>query len=661
QVTGFPTPACDGQILTDPETGVAFEAVPILVQGTGYDLTINVFENYGNGNLCPVDSATVAIFDEIQDIADEAVTDVAVDGVVTYTTIANLPSTTIGRTDARGNDRSYQKPLTVIATVGGQTAQVTEWVLVTGDRPRTGTFITAATQEMPTLILRDPPGDASSAFLEQGTSFTAKVSNAGLISRTLGIKTKTKAGIKFEAGTPFFSTSTSAEAENEFGFEIGLAANLEGEMEITTTTTERFSTSDSDIFTSGDGDIYLGFGLNLVFAKTDVLDVDEDNCQIVRSQTVRFGGEAGNSFDTIFLYTDLHVRGTLIPQLRELAELVPDSSDVFNANADTWEGFLALNDSLKAAAPIEENRSFSAGAEFETETTSDTTSTFTYSISVFSKEEAAAGFEFESTGSGGFGQFTSVWEFDYTYTDVDEDGNFVTVGYNLSDDDVGDYFSVDIGTDPAYGTPVFHTVSGRSSCPWEPNTQPRDSLAIAIEPPVQTDVPIGEVAAFTLSLTNFSASDELREYVIIPVQESNPGGAILRINGNAFGSGQSFFIDPGQTQEITLTVAQGPRRFLYEDIELLAIAPCEFERFQNGGPLQLEDRVRFTVSFAAPCSDIRLFEPVSGWAFNIEESMRTNDSLSVTLKDFELQIGDDEFIEAVGAEYMRADTDDWFP
>ena len=45
----------------------------------------------------------------------------------------------------------------------------------------------------------------------------------------------------------------------------------------------------------------------------------------------------------------------------------------------------------------------------------------------------------------------------------------------FADADTGDYFSVDVGTDPIFGTPVFDVRSGRSSNPWEAGTQPRDT------------------------------------------------------------------------------------------------------------------------------------------------------------------------------------------
>ena len=53
-------------------------------------------------------------------------------------------------------------------------------------------------------------------------------------------------------------------------------------------------------------------------------------------------------------------------------------------------------------------------------------------------------------------------------------GQSTSVAFTLSDDDVGDQFDVAVYKDPIYGTPIFKTLSGRSSCPHEANTAPRD-------------------------------------------------------------------------------------------------------------------------------------------------------------------------------------------
>lgn len=44
--------------------------------------------------------------------------------------------------------------------------------LVTGARPRTATFFSNTTPELPLMVLRDPPGDQSYSFLSKNNTYT---------------------------------------------------------------------------------------------------------------------------------------------------------------------------------------------------------------------------------------------------------------------------------------------------------------------------------------------------------------------------------------------------------------------------------------------------------------------------------------------------------
>ena len=55
------------------------------------------------------------------------------------------------------------------------------------------------------------------------------------------------------------------------------------------------------------------------------------------------------------------------------------------------------------------------------------------------------------------------------YTDTDD----AFAKFTLADPDVGDYFVVQVYLDPSYGTPLFYTASGASSCHHEGNTADR--------------------------------------------------------------------------------------------------------------------------------------------------------------------------------------------
>ena len=199
-------------------------------------------------------------------------------GMATYNTAANTPNITSGRKDAQGNNRSYQKALTAVVEVEGLSPKTEiAWAIVTGHRPRIATF-TAKSQGIPLLILRDPPGDNSFSFVEEGETFCNTITDMGYESASFGVKTKAKGGIRFSKGCPFWSSETEVAQETENEFLIGMEATEKGGLQICATTTERFSTSSSDIFIGTDGDVYLGIALNLIFAKTDIIEVN--NCRV---------------------------------------------------------------------------------------------------------------------------------------------------------------------------------------------------------------------------------------------------------------------------------------------------------------------------------------------------------------------------------------------
>jgi fibronectin type 3 domain-containing protein len=660
EVTGFPdAPGCG--TFTDPERGVTMPAVPVIAQAESYSLGIRVFEDYGAAGACPVDSGTVTIFDEIIDEEDNPVVLTIRNGVALmedgrpYVTAGNNPNIFAGRRDAEGNDRSYQKPITFVAQVVGAQATRTDWALVTGYRTRSATF-TSVSQEIPIMILRDPPGDASSAFIEKGETQCTTISNAGLQGLSLGNSAEVFLGFDIIKGQ-FVFTKSSAKVGVGRKLELSFEATQSKSVTLCATALERISTSDSDQFTGADGDVYMGVAMNLVFAKTDNLGLD--GCQITRSQGVAMGGDG---FESSYLYTQNHIEVSLIPQLEELAALTPGTKEgiLFGRAAENWRRQIALNDSLKTAAQFRLNRSFSAGASYEYSEESSRSATTDWSVTVSTSTELAAGFKWENDVTSGEFLFTAELNFEYTRAESEERSSVRTTGYTLADDDVFDYFSVDILEDRVYGTTVFRTVSGRSSCPWEFNTQPRDSAVVTIEPPVQLDVDPDGVAEFVLTLTNASPADETREYFLMPVQTSNSGGASIFAGGDTFIQ-LPYYINPGESRSVVLTVARGPVQYLYEDLQLVLISTCEFDYWRATGYAQLADTVTFTVQFRAPCSDITLFEPLPGWTYNESEAADTANLLRLTLDDFQLRISETDSLEAVGAEYRPVGTEFWLP
>jgi len=659
--------------------------VPVLNQGQskkkGIPLAIAVAEDYGAAGLCPVDSGTVEVVDEIND--EENTTQVIPirDGGAVDTTWANTPTFT-GRT-VDGVDRSYQKSLTVTANAGGRTAQTTRWALVTGRRQREGTnFVTGETQPMPMHILRDPPGDASYAFLEQGETFCQSTRTAQMEFGGNTGDIQLQGGVKFDKG---FGVTTTTEVLFYGGvrWQVEHERILEDRTERTcVTTTERFSTSDSPLFTGDEGDVFIGMGKNLTFAEMDVLEqAATDQCRFDRSTAIGYQ----QSFETLYTFSRFHIENTILPRLdatvAKPADEITDIPDRFNgdvdafkaslqAGRDNWAKHLLLNDSLKAAAPLDENRSFDAGAEqsYSYTSTQDTTwqwgTRTTFNVDVFfgnEIKESGNGVETEFTFGGGR---TVIDEGDSTRT------TSTTTGYVLADDDLGDNFTVDVKEGPQFQAPVFEQRGGVSSCPWEgpflredgtevPATVPRDGAILQANGASTVEgVHPNEKAVLELALTNDSQTGESRPYVLRPVHASNPDGAKMSINGAPFNGPVEYFLAPGEngTKTVTMEVERGPNRYRYDDLKVLMTPPCEYDLWLDNNPLQRQDTLSVNVRFDAPCSDITLFRPRQNWRINA-----ATDTLDATLREFVLEGPDRPPLDAVGLEYREVDAEAWRP
>lgn len=667
-IAGFPAPSSQCTVYSDSDGGT-LPLVPVLQQGGIYNLTLSANEDYGNGRICPIDNGTVTVYDAIADSANTKRTYDIEDGKVIHRTVAASPNVFKGAS-VNGVSRSFQKSFTASAQVSGRDPfVVTEWVIVEGVRARTAEFVSATTDPFPLLILHDPPGTNSSAFLEKGTTQCTTLSTLQVAGGGAGGSVDLKLGY-----SPIFgfgvATKTGGGVAVQAKTIIGGSNNQTSGLEVCATTTERFSTS-GDVGWSGE-DVFMGVALNLVFARADELTVDQ--CSVDLTERLAADLDPENAFETTFVYGSTHIRDSLIPDLAELIELSggdptlegdPDGDGEIETVRLTqalanWKAQLSNNELLKAQA-LEgsvKNRSFSAGADYE------------YSHSVDSTRTGEEAIRFYINGENSFGGILTLGGYDQTFLAtatveyqrvVTTDSSHTTAlstGYTLSDGDTGDFFSVDVGSDPRYGTPVFGTVSGRSSNPWEANTQKRDLPLVSINPPVQHNVPPNEAATFTLNLTNASESGEPREYVLADVKTTNPGSAKLSLNGTPLGG--RFLVEAGQTQEITLTVDRGPSRFSYEDLEVIVYPPLDYAIWQadTRQNLAVSDTARFSVYFEAPCSDISILRPRDLWSVN---SVTIGDSLEVILRNFDLSGSDIFDVDRIGFQYRRVGTNDWIP
>ena len=113
----------------------------------------------------------------------------------------------------------------------------------------------------------------------------------------------------------------------------------------------------------------------------------------------------------------------------------------------------------------------------------------------FSFQAAVVGFEVGLDVESGFNKMSQT-----TRVTNNEDNSHV--GFHLQDPDAGDYFVVQIFRDPFYGTPLFFTNGGASSCGWEAGTAHRSAPTVKSKYVGPADLPPDQPALFELTLGN---------------------------------------------------------------------------------------------------------------------------------------------------------------
>ena len=180
-----------------------------------------------------------------------------------------------------------------------------------------------------------------------------------------------------------------------------------------------------------------------------------------------------------------------------------------------------------------------------------------------------------------------------------------TIQFSLSDRTVGDQFEVEVLEDPMFGTPIFHTVSGRSKCPWEPGTVQREAFKLTALTPKVRNVAPDKQGIIELQLTNLSPSRETNSYGLSPVLTSLKDGVELSLNGAPFVSAASFKIPPGSIK-VVIAVKRGPLAFRFDDIKFKMFSNCEKKLAAGHGMSRsyLHSTVSVDVEFLEPCAEV---------------------------------------------------------
>ena len=616
-----------------PETGCGdYDGIPILTQGYQYTLEISVHEIFGT-QTCLADTGYVIVQNHVGNATEEVDTVYLEGGIAEYSFIPGDPNLIT----------PHLKNLTITAHVGSEYVTESVNVLVQGNKPREQTFTTVS-PEIPFLILRDPPGDASSSYLEENTTSELAMKLSAKVSGSMNIWAEVKAGAKFESG---FGVMVETEIWGKLrgALEVGAEISNQNEFTLSITNGERFSTSDNPDITGEEGDVFAGSALNIIYALTDVITYDPSACKVNKSVDLAMGVDG---FATTFIYTDTHIRNVLIPQLTYLRNLYEsrenDSAQIYADQIDVWQQTLKLNEDLKAQSAFIENRSFSSGVAYEAFQEIATRKSMALEFSLYIESTVALEAGVEIGGSGISGGVEIKVRTDLGVGSTVSEMASKKTGYILNDDDEGDYFSVDILRDEVFATPVFRLVSGASSCPWEPFTQPREGVQIISDPYlVNVDDPNG-TAVFHLQLANTSQSDEDRMYNLYFDQGSNPDGAIITLGGSPVQGGvpTPYYVQAGKYSEATVTVRRGPEAFDYENLQFTFASGCNDPA--------VADTALLDVHFESPCSSISITKPEEYWIV----ASGDNDRLRVRIAGYARDL-----LNFVKMQVTQAGTSNW--
>ncbi|MCC6463071.1 MAG: Ig-like domain-containing protein [Saprospiraceae bacterium] len=608
----------------------------ILEQYSRYEVEIKVKESY-DGGVCYVDTAILSISNEFSE-GNPQVDTTMTNGTFRLKFMAGLPNIV----------DPFLKTLTVTADVNGRLATETAQAVITGERPRVGTF-TTTTPNIPLVILRDPPGDGSYAYWEKGQSFCTSWSfdigesqGDGLVEKvSLGpnITTSIGGGFIVETSTDI-DVDVVAEEEGDFVWTKG--QNRSTSQEVCFTSKEVLQTSEEEnVVGEMGGDVFLGGALNIIYGVTDKLLFDEKNCIFYRDTSIIM---SPNRFATTYSYSEHHIRNDVIPDLESLGE---------TAAVKNWENILAYNDKLKKEAVFKKNISFDAGAVYEYSEEADTlkASSFTTEIT-FDEDFIAQGGLFVNDVGASLGYHLVIHTEDIKTYDTTRQ-NVITTGYVLKDNEPGDNFTLDVKMDKRYGTPVFDVKAGESSCPHEPGTQPREEVDLTVNTTSIANVAANDAAVFVFKLGNTSQTEETRVYNFTLINESNPDGAVVKVNGMPL-QDVPFQLSFGQGQVVTVTVERGPVAYTYKDLQIAIYSPCESDRAEALSLDNIDPKffksVFLNVYFIEPCSPVDIGFPLQDWVHTPDGG----DELQVTLNSYNEADAD---LKQIRLQYRRTQGD----
>lgn len=461
--------------------------------------------------------------------------------------------------------------------------------------------------QMPYMILHDPPGDGSFSEFTAGKETCRKLGASVGVSSSISGWQETKLGASYGADYGPVSVGHETSASSKVTVEAGFEVNLQSQVEQCFSVSETIRTSElnPEFDSIGLGDVYIGYGTDLIYGVYREILVDQKECAV--SSTSQLIVRPVEDQITEFTFTEAGILG----DIERLENLIaqPTTSDslkfIFRNQILVWENVIARNKTnianafLTSSVDTIQAISGTLAREYEKVVTTNKETSFEFSmfVSLEVQKEIGAKTEAELAGNGGSVE-TSAGVAIKARSDFGASVNVSSTNteitkYKLFDDDSGDLFYIGIKEDEMFGTPVFRLEEGSlTSCPYEgqiARDQPRlegkeeGSSELFQQNIVIKDAIVGQVAAVELNICNDADADPSRSYFVKLDNTSNPENARLILAGenlNSSTDGKDYIIARtdcvnGSPKLDILQALGAPDRLVYENLQIYMYPECE--------------------------------------------------------------------------------------
>ena len=346
-----------------------------------------------------------------------------------------------------------------------------------------------------------------------------------------------------------------------------------------------------------------------------------------------------------------------------------DSVEWYNSQIRIWKQYLEQNEREKVEAYesrdkyLVENLSFESGASVTKSTETEETQGSVYEVTAvgLAKIGFSTGININSIGVIGTIQtVTGGGTHDVTEGSDTELTGFT---YTLAETGDDDAITVDVYNYGAYG-PVFRTRGGQTSGPYEgevktqyhrPGTTIMEATMqievpkIEVERATVTNVPTGSAANFTLKMRNESETGEDVYYKLMQIDESNPNGAKITIDGTTLTDGRIIKIPSGTEVQKAMQITQTNLGVLdYKDIGIVLASQSQYDPTSTWE--QIADTVYVTAQFIPSSSAVNM--KLSNTTINTV----TKSKLTITLDQFDRSYHN---LKAFRIQYRKQGSTDW--